>query len=90
MRSTQMCPKCAGKRFAVFAQLRVPHRQEVLPAMTFEDGSATGTFETWACLDCGYTEFYTLHIHLLEMRARTYPEQVRIVDARPPEQGPYR
>jgi predicted nucleic-acid-binding Zn-ribbon protein len=77
-----------------------------LPAITLVDpdrGSGikdritSGRFETWSCVRCGYTEFYAYWpIDLLyrsddlETLAKQHPDQLRIVDAGPPEKGPYR
>jgi hypothetical protein len=51
---------------------------------------ATGYVEAWICLGCKYMELYALQIEDLEALAEQYPDQLRIVDARPPDHGPYR
>jgi hypothetical protein len=51
---------------------------------------AYGTFETWICLGCGYTEFYAQGLEGIEGVARRHPDRLRIVDAQPQAQGPYR
>jgi predicted nucleic-acid-binding Zn-ribbon protein len=98
MRSTQTCPKCAGKKFAVNSEFRFPDHQssngtDALPAITLANGSTRrtlGRFETWICVGCGYTEFYAYGAEDLEALARVHPEHLRIVDAEPRGQGPYR
>jgi len=102
MRSTQMCPKCSGKKFAVKAEFRQPHHRgdnitAPFPAITIDvknqtygDRITSGQFETWICVACGYTEFYASGKENLDKLAQKYPDQLRIIDAGPPEQGPYR
>jgi predicted nucleic-acid-binding Zn-ribbon protein len=104
MRSTHTCPKCAYKKFATTTEFRQPvHRStatEPFFAVTLNEtqgmpffGSSTkplGGFETWICLGCGYTEFYAHGLTGVEELAKQHPEQLRIVDARSPGQGPYR
>jgi hypothetical protein len=71
----------------------------VLPAVTLPRDSSRrdhwsmqklGKFETWICVRCGYTEFYAYGPEDPEMLAKQFPEQLRIVDAEAPAQGPYR
>jgi hypothetical protein len=68
----------------------------VLPALTVAVGGflgsrkELGSFEAWICLGCGYTELYAQGLAGLEELAKKHPDQARIVDAGPPEQGPYR
>ena len=76
---------------------RFGNTTHVLPALTIslrgkdeEYRKEVGNFETWICLGCGYTELYAGELKGIEELAKKHPEQVRIVDARPPEQGPYR
>ena len=99
MRSTQTCPKCAGKKFTVSTEFKLPDERSSnvtypLPAITIQRSwasrSTSGKFETWICTGCGYTEFYACGFEDLDALARQHPDQLRIVDARPPEQGPYR
>jgi predicted nucleic-acid-binding Zn-ribbon protein len=97
MRSTQKCPECSGKRFVVMAELRVVtgHGPGMVPALMVHkkwDSEHSGTFETWTCLRCGHTALYASGVDLtqLERLCREFPEQVRVVDAEPPGQGPYR
>jgi predicted nucleic-acid-binding Zn-ribbon protein len=95
MRLTQTCPKCSCKRLAVVSQLRLPDPASsnsvlVLPAVTIEGGTELGSFETWICLDCGYTELYARNLDGIEALAWRCPGYVRIIDPRPSEQGPYR
>jgi len=64
------------------------------PAKTFL-GSGNrpelGRFETWICLACGYTELYAHGLPVnVEAIAEQHPDQLRVVDAEPPERGPYR
>ena len=95
MRATQTCPKCAGRRFSVTRELRVPDAG-VLPALLaytnnfLNPQERLGTFEAWICLGCGYAELYAQGLAGLEELAEKYPDQTRIVDAGPPEPGPYR
>jgi predicted nucleic-acid-binding Zn-ribbon protein len=101
MRYTQTCPKCGGHQFAVKDEFRLPSRASnatvPFPAVTIDrhgevddDTIKSGRFEAWICLGCGYTEFYAHEIEDLKALAKQHPDQLRIVDARPPEQGPYR
>ena len=100
MRSSQTCPKCSGQKFAVTREFRQAPRSNSnatfqFPAITLEikaldDRIITGRFEAWLCMGCGYTEFYAYGLEGVEQLAQQYPDQLRIVDARPPEQGPYR
>jgi predicted nucleic-acid-binding Zn-ribbon protein len=99
MRSTQTCPECSGKKFAVtkeFAQPipRTTYGRYTFPAITVEDSSGTqglGMFEAWICLHCGFTRFYAHDLpHDIEAIIKGHPAQWRVVDATPPEQGPYR
>jgi predicted nucleic-acid-binding Zn-ribbon protein len=74
-----------------------------LPAITIALGAITpgqlsysgrasyGRFEAWICLHCGFTELYVHELpHDIEAIVKQHPEQWGIVDATPPEQGPYR
>ena len=106
MRSTQTCPKCAGQRFAVSDEFQIPDLRERskravqgVPAVTveskpdrsgFTNATTAGYLEQWICLGCGYTEFYTRNLELVEQAAKEFPARLRIVDARPNNQGPYR
>jgi len=101
MRSTQTCPKCSGKRFAVSAEFRQPdvdsgNRTLAFSAITVVVASRAGhritlgRLEAWICVGCGYTELYAHGLDGIETIAKQYPDQLRIVDATPPEQGPYR
>jgi predicted nucleic-acid-binding Zn-ribbon protein len=49
-----------------------------------------GTFESWICAACGYTEFYAKDLHDLERFAAEQPNDIRIVDAASPARGPFR
>ena len=101
MRNTQTCPKCSGKKFAVVAELRQPDHDssnmtQPFPAVTvrvpgfISDRRTLGQFETWICGRCGYTELYAYGLGDIEQVARQWPDQVRIVDATPRAQGPFR
>jgi predicted nucleic-acid-binding Zn-ribbon protein len=97
MRANQTCPECSGKRFLVMAKLQVISQRgtgiaHALVVHKKWDLEISGTFETWTCLGCGYTALYASGLDLarLDELCRAFPEQVRVVDARPPEQGPYR
>jgi predicted nucleic-acid-binding Zn-ribbon protein len=106
MKSTETCPKCSKRKFLVTATWKQPEwhscnvTQPVVavtleyepPKTTFGSGSrpTLGCFETWICLECGYTEFYARGLAGVEDLAKQHPEQLSIVDATPPEQGPYR
>jgi predicted nucleic-acid-binding Zn-ribbon protein len=94
MRATQTCPKCAGNKFAVTAEFRQPESRSIgarrFVAVILEKklgrflGSTTterGSFESWICLGCGYTEFYAKALDGIEELAKEHPEQLRIVDA---------
>ncbi len=101
MKATQTCPKCAGRRFSVTRELRVPstdgnHQTAALPALLVQNNSffgsnaVLGTFEAWICLGCGYTELYAQGLAGVEELAGKHPDHTRIVDAGSPGQGPYR
>jgi hypothetical protein len=72
------------------------------PTVTINSGprdrKTAGSFETWTCLGCGYTEFCANEPDTIEALAEQYPDQVRIldpkievdVDAGPSTRGPYR
>ena len=100
MRSSQKCPNCARQKFAVTDKFRQPgHRasndSHVDSAITIQDGvwgmKALGVFETWICLHCGFTEFYARDLPRdIEAIIEDHPDQLRVVDATPPKQGPYR
>lgn len=102
MRSTQTCPKCSGRKFAVsevFRQPTVARASFTRPfrAITIDREKphndlyiAMGWVESWICIGCGYMELYAYQIKDLEQLAEQYPDQLRIVDANPPEQGAYR
>lgn len=109
MRSTQMCPKCSGQKFAVTDDFRQTDYDTVFPKAPLEFFAVTvplqdhrnrsfglhwrggtGHFETWMCLGCGYTEFYAHGLEHIEEIAERWPDRVRIVDAGPGPQGPYR
>ena len=103
MRSNQTCPKCVGQKFLVTDELRQPDERgdgtHALRAVTlrwenvFGEGvrPELGRFETWICLRCGFTELYAQKLpHDIEAIAKQHPDQLRIVDAGPPKQGPYR
>jgi predicted nucleic-acid-binding Zn-ribbon protein len=101
MKSTQTCPKCAGKKFAVTAEFlqHSGHYNVPLPAVIVEKklgrllGSVPtklGSFESWICLRCGYTELYAKGVNDIEELANEFPDQLRIVDGGHGERGPYR
>jgi predicted nucleic-acid-binding Zn-ribbon protein len=105
MRATQTCPKCAGKRFVVTDEFRHPEPNDGvcrLPALTLYEPErddnpegrwvrkTAGSFESWICLGCGYTELYAKGLDGIEALARKHPERSRIVDTEHSEQGPYR
>jgi len=103
MRSTQTCPKCAGKKFALTDEFRQPAGRESsdmtvpFPAIAIEVKPGwvpklvtSGRFQAWICIGCGYTEFYASGIEGIEQIAKEHPGRLRIVDAGPPKQGPYR
>jgi predicted nucleic-acid-binding Zn-ribbon protein len=102
MRSTQTCPECAGRKFAVSTEFRQPNGASSnttvpFPAITVDvkggwvgDRKTTGRFEAWICVGCGYTTFYAYAFDHLEALAKQHPDQLRIVDAGPSTQGPYR
>jgi predicted nucleic-acid-binding Zn-ribbon protein len=105
MKLTQKCPKCVGQKFAVTDEFRVPDQDssnmtEPFPAVTINthrdtqerspwDRKTMGTFETWICLGCGFTELYAKSLGGVEALAAQHPERLRIVDATPKD-GPYR
>ncbi len=72
----------------------IPVTLDYEPAKKFlESGNrpALGRFETWICLACGYTELYVHGLpHDIEEIARAHPDRLRVVDAEPSNQGPYR
>lgn len=99
MRSTQTCPKCSGRKFAVSARFQVPEVGECPAIMAHTvtrsgmESIRAGKFQTWMCLSCGYTEFYAYDLGDLaqiEQAVGTWSDQMRIVDATAPQKGPYR
>jgi predicted nucleic-acid-binding Zn-ribbon protein len=107
MRSTQTCPKCAGRKFAISEEFRqpdhaTPNTTSPFPAITIvahrpaEERTGpwarktVGTFETWICVGCGYTEFYAKGLDDIEALAKQHPDRLRILDAGSVKQGPYR
>ena len=97
MRATQRCATCSGGRFAVNI-LRNLNRGSLpaVPAIVIENRKWSqveewhGYFETWICLACGRSEFFARDYGEIEALARKHPDQVRIVEVEPREQGPYR
>jgi hypothetical protein len=100
MRATQTCPGCSGKKFAVTEEFRhlSGHGHAPLRAVTVDDklglfrgGMRTelGTFESWICLGCGYTEFYAKGLDGIGGLAEQFPEHLTIIDATS-KRGPYR
>ncbi len=102
MRSTQVCPKCSRKKFLVQPQFHHPqyaNGAKPLPAATVpvpgQPEREWGSFEAWTCLKCGYTEFYARGLpknveEAVEQWTEEHPGLLRIVDAEPRRQGPYR
>jgi predicted nucleic-acid-binding Zn-ribbon protein len=107
MRTTQTCPKCSGKKFAVtdefrqpdydssnvtrpFSAITIPTGSSSRGKCSYEGRKALGQFETWICVVCGYTEFYAYGLDDIEHVAKQYPDHLRIVDATPRGQGPFR
>ena len=100
MRFSNMCPKCGRQKFAVTKELRQPDHHssnvtEPMAVVTIQDGilhrKAMGIFEAWICLHCGFTELYAHDLpYDIEETIKKFPEQWRIVDATPPDHGPYR
>ena len=108
MRSTQICPKCTGKRFAVQPEFRQPdHDSDTITwpfyafaiptgappktgARSNHSRNVFGQFESWTCLECGYTEFYAFGLDKVEEAARKWPHHLRIVGPAEEGQGPYR
>jgi hypothetical protein len=88
MKSTQTCPKCSGKKIAVIA--KVEDEDSVAIPLVRLSRQGYGHYESWVCVACGYAEFYALGADVLEPIAKQSPHQVRIIDADPGYQGPYR
>jgi predicted nucleic-acid-binding Zn-ribbon protein len=101
MRSTQTCPKCSGQRLAVMDEFRQPEAGSssttvvVVVAIEAEgmfrgNAGGLGSFETWICLGCGYTEFYARRLKGIEALAEKHPDRVRIIEPTSPKRDPYR
>ena len=100
MRSTQQCPKCSGQKFAVTEEFKTPHCDSPFRLQSFHpiavmtrngnDWEGLGKFSAWICLGCGYTEFYARNLGNVVDLAQKYPDQLRIIDAEPPQRGPFR
>ncbi len=106
MKSTQTCPKCAGRKFATIDEFQIPDLRDRaeraahgVPAVTIESkpdrwgktsATTVGSLEQWICMGCGYTEFYTRDLEMVAEAARQFPHRVRVVDAGPHKQGPFR
>ncbi len=56
----------------------------------FPEASHIGTFESWICAACGYTELYAKDLHDIERFAADQPKDIRIVDGTVPARGPFR
>jgi predicted nucleic-acid-binding Zn-ribbon protein len=88
MRFDQTCPKCSRQKFAVTESFTATGGAFV-PVIA--DLKRHGLFETWICLHCGFTEFYAHDLpHDIEEIIKQDSKHWRIVDATPPEKGPYR
>jgi len=59
----------------------------VLPARFCKLYSGTGTFETYICKGCGFTEWYAHGLDKLEADPK---HGVRLLDGRVEDEGPYR
>ena len=91
MHPTMTCTACSGQRFAVRVLVDGRGwRLRAVPLPAFSRAEA-GRFEAWICLGCGYTAIYAQQLpEDIEALAKQFPDELRIVDAGPPEQGPYR
>lgn len=101
MPTTAACPKCSGKKLIV-AELRDvqvpsegPVRAYTIPAIGFNAGlfseaKTLGSFESWICAACGYTEFYAKDLGDVDELAAQHPADVRIVDSTDQTKGPFR
>jgi predicted nucleic-acid-binding Zn-ribbon protein len=103
MRTTATCPKCSGKKIVV-TELRhtnnvgeVGERIDAIPVVGIRvrrsltwDTKVVGTFESWICAACGYTELYAKDLGDVDKLAAERPTDVRIVDAAVPARGPFR
>jgi predicted nucleic-acid-binding Zn-ribbon protein len=103
MRTTATCPKCSGKKIVVTDLCEVRDNKGVpIPVLvgtirmsimgkTIDAGKAgIGSFESWICAACGYTEFYAKDLGDVDALAAARPDAVRIVDSTLPARGPFR
>jgi len=90
MRTTHRCPKCQGQKLYV-CENRQPHTPPASSKsyITFRITTAlhdthipVGTYETWSCAACGYTEWYAQDKEgVLERLSRVADSGVRVVEA---------
>jgi predicted nucleic-acid-binding Zn-ribbon protein len=102
VRLTNICPKCSRQKFAVTKKFTQPLHpatsgRTTFAAITVERGGLMGIrqelgmFEAWICLHCGFTEFYAHDLpHDIEAIIKDHADQWLVVDATPPDRGPYR
>jgi hypothetical protein len=53
-------------------------------------GHRFGSFESWSCAACGFTELYAKDLGDVDALAAQYPADVRIVDGNVPAKGTFR
>ncbi len=93
LKHDQRCPACGGA-IIVWIDAMQEGGDGICPSplrIAFRgplDTQGLGTFETYICKACGFTEWYARGIDRLDER----PDAgIRIIDARPPATGvPYR
>ena len=96
MRTHHRCPKCQGAKLYV-CENRQPDRQYTTGYIPFcvvaaneprNARTVVGTYETWICATCGYTEWFAKDVESLERLSAVTGSGVRIVQS--DGQTPYR
>lgn len=94
MRKTLTCPKCDSREIWVINEMkdRARRRQDIaplavvaayLPGMMGAQFVEGGTFETWICVHCGFTEWYAKNVNETLARLVSVPQAgVRYIDGR--------
>ena len=99
MKASLACPKCQSRQLWQIAEVRFPDYESsnathpmcvtaVNP--TAYDRELAGTFESWVCANCGFTEWYAFRANDVLARLAAIPNSgVRFIDTTP-RQGPFR
>lgn len=97
MRTTQICPKCQGRKLFVVDPVRMPGEDGHITTVPFCAGVLDGTkihvgrIEAWLCEGCGFVEYYAKDVtsRLAEL-AKQKPTNVRYLDGSGGSSGPFR